>query len=94
VDRTPTVILTAHAEAQLDRLGAPARAAVDWLETMDLDEIRWMAESLPPQHGREMWLLWADGVRVLFDMEDSDVTVHGIGLRPTRHSRRRRSETG
>jgi len=28
-----------------------------------------------------MWLLWAEGVRILFDIEDSDLTVHGVGLR-------------
>ena len=92
MDRAPTVILTAHAEAQLARLGPPARAAVDRLGAMGLEEIRWSAEPLPPQHGREMWLLWGNGVRVLFDVEDSDLTVHGIGLRPTRHSRRRRAD--
>lgn len=46
-----------------------------------------MAEPLPAQRGREMWLLWADEVRVLFDVEGTDVTVHGIGLRPPRRGR-------
>jgi len=85
-----TVILTAHAEAQIETLGRPARDALDRLASLEADEIRWMAEPLPPQHGREMWLLWGEGVRILFDIEDSDLTVHGIGLRPSRRSRRRR----
>ncbi len=84
-----TVILTAHAGAQMEKLGPRAGAAIAWLEQMDRNDIRWLAEPLPPQKGREMWLLWADGVRVLFDVEDSDLTVHGVGLRPSRRSRRR-----
>ena len=82
-----TVLLTAHAEAQLERLGGGARDAVGRLSSMSLEEIRWTAEPLPPQQGREMWLLWGDGVRVLFDVEGSDVTVHGVGLRPSRRAR-------
>lgn len=59
-----------------------------WLEQLELDELRWMAERLPSQRGREMWLLWADEVRVLLDVEGSDVTVHGVGLRPPRRGQR------
>jgi len=91
VEPALTVIVTAHAQSQLERVGEPARAAVHRLGAMSLDEIRWMAEPLPPQRGREMWLLWGDGVRVLFDIEDSDLTVHGVGLRPSRRSRHRRA---
>ncbi|MHB1584229.1 MAG: hypothetical protein ACYCU7_01315 [Acidimicrobiales bacterium] len=49
-----------------------------------------MAEPLPAQRGREVWLVWADEVRVLLDVEGSDVTVQGIGLRPPRRGDRRR----
>jgi hypothetical protein len=76
------VIVTAHAERQLADLGQPAAQVLAHLEQMSHDEISWTAESLPSQHGREMWLLWAGSVRVLFDIEDNDLTVHGFGLRP------------
>jgi hypothetical protein len=86
-----TVIVTAHAQEQLEALGPPAELAIEWLRGMGIDDISWMAEPLPAQHGRQMWLLWADGVRVLFDVEDSDLTVHGVGLRPRSRAPRRRS---
>jgi hypothetical protein len=83
-----TVILTNHAQEQLDALGPRAIGALEWLQALDLDDIEWMAERLPPQKGLDMWLLWAEGVRILFDIEDSDLTVHGVGLRPTGGRRR------
>ena len=76
------VILTEHAQRQLDDLGPPAEAAVRYLRQVDRDELGWMAEPLPSQHGREVWMLWAGTVRVLVDLGDDDLTVQGFGLRP------------
>ena len=76
------VILSAHAEKQLDELGRPALEVLAHLRQMSHDQITWMAESMPSQHGREVWLLWAGAVRVLFDIEEGDLTVQGFGLRP------------
>ena len=89
--REPTVILNAHAARQVAELGPEADRAIEWLRQLDLDDIRGMAEPLPSQHGRDTWLLWAGGVRVLFDVEDTDLTVHGVGLRPHSRTPRRRS---
>ncbi len=76
------VILTGHARRQLDELGAPAARAVRYLESVDRDDLWAVAEALPPQHGREMWMLWAGEVRVLLDTEEDDLTIQGFGLRP------------
>ena len=78
------VILTTHARRQLEELGPPAHAALRFLEAMEPGELAWTAERLPPQHGREVWMLWAGSVRVLLDLEDDDLTVQGFGLRPRR----------
>lgn len=83
------VYLSAHAARQLEVLGQPARDAVERLRSLSLDEIEWLAEPLPAQRGREMWLLWDREVRVLFDIEGDDVTVQGVGLRPPSRGRRR-----
>jgi len=76
------VIVSAHAERQLEVLGAPAAEALDELRSLSRDDIAWMAERLVPQGGREVWMLWARRVRVLFDLEDDDLTVQGFGRRP------------
>lgn len=78
------VVLTTHARRQLEGLGAPARRALAVLQEMSHEEIAKVAESLPAQHGREMWLLWAGKVRILFDIEDGELTVHGFGHVPHR----------
>lgn len=79
-----SVVLTHHAQRQLDELGAPAARALEALRQMSRDEIYFIAESLPSQHGREMWLLWAGRVRILFDIDEEDLTVHGFGRVPHR----------
>jgi hypothetical protein len=81
---TLTVTLSGHARRQLGELGRAAEEVVAYLERISYDEITWSAESLPPQHGREMWMLWAGAVRVLFDTEPGELTVHGFGLQPHR----------
>lgn len=78
------VVLSSHARRQLDELGAPAQRALGALERMDHDEIALIAEPLPPQQGREMWLLWAGRVRILFDIDDDELTIHGFGRVPHR----------
>ncbi len=77
-----TVVLTAHARRQLSELGPAAEVALAALAGMSHEEISCSAESLPPQRGREMWMLWAGTVRILFDIEGDDLTVEGFGLRP------------
>ena len=76
------VILSTHAQRQLQQLGVPAQRALVALREMSYEEIRWSSEHLPPQRGREVRMLWAGSVRILFDIEDSDLTVQGFGLRP------------
>jgi hypothetical protein len=76
------VLLSSHAARQITELGRPAEQALAYLGEMTLDDIMWSAQALPPQQGREVWLLWAGSVRVLFDVEDGDLTVQGFGLRP------------
>ncbi|HLN16400.1 MAG TPA: hypothetical protein VK277_06540 [Acidimicrobiales bacterium] len=76
------VIVSAHAERQLDELGRPAEEALAELRSLSRDDIFWAAEALPPQGGREVWMLWCRRVRVLFDTEDDDLTVQGFGRRP------------
>lgn len=83
------VFLSSHAAEQLEVLGRPARQAVERLRALSLEEIQWLAEPMPPQRGRQVWLLWDREVRVLFDVEGTDVTVQGIGLRPPRRGSRR-----
>jgi hypothetical protein len=84
------VHLTAHAQRQMDDLGTDALAAVQHLSELSRDEIAWSAEQLPPQHGREVWMFWAGSVRVLFDIEDDDLTIQGFGRSPRRARQRRR----
>lgn len=81
------VILSAHARRQLADLGWAAEQALEELESLDKDELGWVAEPLPPQGGRDVWMLWCASVRVLFDVEDDDLTVHGFGKRPGRARR-------
>ncbi len=76
------VELSAHATRQLEELGEPAEAAVEMLRSMTYDELAWSAESLPPQRGREIWMLWAGSVRVLLDTEDDEACIQGFGLTP------------
>ncbi len=76
------VLLSSHAARQITELGRPAEQALAYLKEMTLDDIMWSAQSLPPQQGREVWLLWAGSVRVLFDVEEGDLTIQGFGLRP------------
>lgn len=83
------VFLSAHAAEQLAELGRPAEEAVERLRMLSLEEIQWLAEPLPPQRGRDVWLLWDRDVRVLFDVEGTDVTVQGVGLRPPHRGARR-----
>lgn len=82
--RSFDVVLTSHAQRQLAALGLPAQRALDALGEMTHEEIEMLAEALPPQHGREMWLLWAGRVRLLFDIEGGELTVHGFGKVPHR----------
>lgn len=82
--RSLEVVLSRHAQRQLGELGAPAERALAALSTLDREEIAMVAEPLPPQHGREMWLLWAGPVRILFDLERDELTVHGFGRVPHR----------
>jgi hypothetical protein len=81
------VILSAHAARQMDDLGTPAQRAVRYLQETTRDEIEWTAQPMPSQHGRDVWLLGAGPVRVLFDIEDDDLTVQGFGLQPRRSLR-------
>ncbi len=67
----------------------PVDSIIDWLGELEVDDLRWMAEPLPAQHGRETLLVWGNGVRVLVDIDDGDLTVHGVGLTPGRRSRHR-----
>jgi hypothetical protein len=85
------VHLSAHAQRQLDDLGPDALAAVEHLSELSHDEIAWSAEQLPSQHGREVWMFWAGSVRVLFDIEDDDLTIQGFGRSPRRRRDRRPS---
>jgi len=78
------VLLSSHAERQLADLGEDAVEALAELGQLRRDDLVWVAESLPPQQGREVWMYWAGGVRVLFDTEDDDLTVQGFGLSPGR----------
>jgi hypothetical protein len=81
---TFNVLLSSHAERQLEELGWPAEEALAELRRVTEDDLPWMAEELPPQGGRQVWMLWAGQVRILFDTEDGDLTVQGFGLRPGR----------
>ncbi len=76
------VFLSAHAARQLEELGSPANQALRYIRQLEPEEIEYTAQSLPPQQGREVWMLWAGSVRVLFDTEDDDLTIQGFGLRP------------
>lgn len=78
------VILSAHARRQLAALGSVAEDALDDLSSLDHDHLPWVAEALPEQRGREVWMFWAREVRVLFDVEGEDLTVQGFGKRPRR----------
>ena len=80
------VIVTSHAARQLDELGPPAETALRYLREATRDELMWSAQPMPSQHGREVWLLGAGSVRVLFDVEEDDLTVQGFGLQPHRRS--------
>jgi hypothetical protein len=82
--RTFNVLVSSHAERQLQVLGRPAEEALAELERLAPDDLPWVAESLPAQAGRDVWMYWAGGVRVLFDTEEGDLTVQGFGLRPGR----------
>lgn len=82
--RNLEVLLSHHARRQLDELGSPAARALAVLEQLSREEISLVAEALPPQHGREMWLLWAGRVRILFDIEGDELNVHGFGRVPHR----------
>jgi hypothetical protein len=82
--RTFNVLLSSHAERQLQVLGPAAEQALAELERLDPDELPWVAESLPAQGGRAVWMYWAGSVRVLFDTEEDDLTIQGFGLRPGR----------
>jgi hypothetical protein len=83
---TYNVIVSAHAARQLEELGRPAQAALGYLREAARDELRWAAQPMPSQHGRDVWLLGAGGVRVLFDIEQGDLTIQGFGLQPHRRS--------
>ena len=95
--RTFNVLLSSHAERQMGVLGPAAEEALAELERLAPDDLPWVAESLPSQGGRSVWMYWAGGVRVLFDTEEEDLTVQGFGLRPGRRRRptggRRRPRT-
>jgi hypothetical protein len=80
------VIVSSHAARQLDELGAPADVALAYLREAARDELTWAAQPMPSQHGRDVWLLGAGAVRVLFDIEEDDLTVQGFGLQPHRRS--------
>ncbi len=81
------MLLSSHAERQLEVLGEDAAEALTELAMMAPDDLPWVAEALPPQAGRSVWMYWSGGVRVLFDTEDTDLTVQGFGLRPGRRRR-------
>ena len=83
---TYNVIVSSHAARQLDDLGAPAHAALRYLQEAPREELTWTAQPMPAQRGREVWLLGAGPVRVLFDVEEDDLTVQGFGLQPHRRS--------
>ena len=85
------VYLSTHATEQLEVLGRPAVEAVERLRSLSLEDVEWLAEPMPPQRGREVWLLWDREVRILFDVEGTDVTVQGIGLRPPPRGSRHRA---
>jgi hypothetical protein len=76
------LILSGHARNQLAELGDAAEDALCELRSLELDDVPWVAEELPPRHGRRVWMLWASEVRVLFDTEGEDLTVQGFGKRP------------
>jgi hypothetical protein len=78
------VIVSAHAGRQLDDLGAPAKRALRYLQQAPREELEWSAQPMKSQHGRAVWLLGAGPVRILFDVEDDDLTVQGFGLQPGR----------
>ncbi len=78
------VVLSSHARRQLETLGPPATRALAALEGLSREEIAAVAEPLPSQRGREMWLLWAGRVRILFDVDHDELTVHGFGKVPHR----------
>jgi hypothetical protein len=80
------VILSAHAERQLDVLGSPAEHALKYLRQAGRDELQWSAQPMPSQRGRDVWLLGAGTVRVLLDVEGDDLTIQGFGLQPGRRS--------
>jgi hypothetical protein len=80
------VIVTAHAARQMDELGPPAERALRYLREAGREELRWSAQSMPSQRGRDVWLLGAGMVRVLLDVEGDDLTIQGFGLQPHRHS--------
>lgn len=82
--RTLEVVLSRHAQRQLGELGRPAHQALAALREMTHEEISLVAERLPEQHGREMWLLWAGRVRILFDIDHEELMVHGFGRVPHR----------
>ncbi len=79
------VILSAHASRQMDDLGEPAHRALRYLREAAHEELEWSAQPMPSQHGRRVWLLGAGAVRVLFDVEEDDLTVQGFGLQPRRN---------
>jgi hypothetical protein len=80
--RRLNVIVSSHAERQLGDLGRPAEQVLAYLREISYDEILWSAQAMPPQNGREVFLLWAGSVRVLFDIEADDLTIQGFGLSP------------
>ena len=82
------VILSSHAARQMGELGAPAERALRYLQETGREELEWSAQPMPSQHDRQVWLLGAGPVRVLFDIEDDDLTVQGFGLQPHRRSLR------
>jgi hypothetical protein len=85
--RPYNVILTAHAQRQLEELGSSAERALQYLKEAGRDELQWSAQPMPAQHGRDVWLLGAGAVRVLLDIEGEDLTIQGFGLQPHHRSR-------
>jgi hypothetical protein len=82
------VLLSSHAACQVSELAPHAEMIVEHLRRVTREDLSWTAQRLPPQQGREVWLLGAGPLRVLFDIEDGDLTVHGFGRRPGWSGRR------